>query len=142
MGKIIQQSVVLPAPPERLFDMYLDPEVHGAIAGGAVTISAAAGSEFRAFDGMISGRTIAVVPKKYILQLWRGQDWQAEDGDSILMLSFLPEGEGGKIELTHLNVPERYFDDVNKGWMEYYWKPWKAYLEKGLKKPRAEKKAA
>jgi len=138
--KIIQQSVVLPASADRLFDMYLDPAAHGAIAGGPVTIGPVAGSEFRAFDGMITGTTIAVVPKKLIVQLWRGKDWKPEDRDSILVLSFLPDGESGKIELTHLSVPESDFDDVNKGWVEYYWKPWKAYLEKGLKRP--EKRAA
>ncbi len=138
--RIIQQSVVLPAAADRLFDMYLDPVAHGAIAGGPVTISSTVGSEFRAFDGMVYGRTIAVVPKKHIVQLWRGKDWKPEDHDSILVLSFLPDGENGKIELTHLNVPESDFDDVNRGWMEYYWKRWKAYIEKGRKTP--EKKAA
>ncbi len=138
--KIIQQSVVLPAPAGVLFDMYLDPVAHGAIAGGPVVISAAAGSEFRAFDGMVTGRTIAVVPKSHIVQLWRGKHWMPEDRDSILVLTFLPEGENGRIELTHLNVAESDFDNVNKGWMDYYWKPWRAYLEKRLTKP--EKKAA
>ncbi len=134
--KIIQQSAVLPASADRLFDMYLDPDVHGAVTGDPVTISPAVGSEFRAGGGMILGRTIAVVPKKLIVQLWRGKDWKPEDRDSILILSFLPEGEGenGKIELTHLNVPDHDFDDVNEGWVEYYWKPWRAYLEKELKK--------
>jgi activator of HSP90 ATPase len=139
-GKIIKQSVTLPASADRLFDMYLDPVIHGATTGGAVKISPTVGSEFRAFDGIIDGRTIAVVPKKYIVQLWRGKDWKKEDRDSILVLAFVPDGRNGKIELTHLNVPEYDFDNVNKGWLDYYWKPWRDYLEKELKKP--EKRAA
>jgi activator of HSP90 ATPase len=138
--KIIHHRVALPAAGERLFDMYLDPVIHGAIIGGAVTISPKEGSEFRAFDGGILGRTIAVVPKKHIVQLWRGSEWKPEDPDSILVLTFLPDGANGKIELTHLDVPEYDFDDVNKGWLDSYWKPWRAYLEKELKKP--EKRAA
>ncbi len=139
-GKIIKQSVTLPASSDRLFDMYLDPVIHGVIAGGPVKISPTAGSEFLAFDGMISGKTIAVVPKKHIVQLWRGNRWKAEDRDSILVLTFVPAGVNGKIELTHLDVPESDFDNVNKGWVDYYWKPWRAYLEKELKK--REKRAA
>jgi len=139
-GKIIKQSVTLPASSDRLFDMYLDPVIHGVIAGGHVKISPMAGSEFRAFDGRIYGRTIAVVPKKYIVQLWRGNHWKPEDRDSILVLTFVPDGKNGKIELTHLDVPEGDFDNVNKGWLDSYWKPWRAYLEKELKKP--EKRAA
>jgi len=140
MKKIIHHRVALPAPADTLFDMYLDPLLHGAIAGGPVTISSTVGSEFRAFDGMIYGRTIAVVPKKTIVQLWRSKDWKPEDRDSIVILTFLPDGRKGNIELTHLDVPESDFDNVNKGWLDYYWKPWRAYLEKLMKKP--ETKAA
>jgi predicted small metal-binding protein len=139
-GKIIKQSVTLPASADRLFDMYLDPVIHGVITGEPVKISPTVGSEFRAFDGMLYGRTIAVVPKKYIVQLWRGNNWKPEDRDSILVLAFVPDGRNGKIELTHLDVPEYDFDNVNKGWLDSYWKPWRAYLEKELKKP--EKRAA
>jgi uncharacterized protein YndB with AHSA1/START domain len=39
MPKLIQQSVVLPAPPERLYDMYLDPAAHAGFTGAPVTIS-------------------------------------------------------------------------------------------------------
>ncbi len=138
--KIIHHRVAMPAAAERLFDMYLDPVIHGTITGGAVTISSVEGSVFSAFDGMITGRTIAVVPKKHIVQLWRGSQWKPGDPDSILVLTFLPDGAAGKIELTQLDVPESDFDNVNKGWLDYYWRPWRAYLEKELKKP--EKRAA
>jgi activator of HSP90 ATPase len=141
MKKLIHHSVTLPAPADRLFDMYLDPVIHGEFTGGPVTISPTVGTTFRAFDGMILGKTIAVVPKKHIVQLWRGSHWNPEDRDSILVLTFLPDGENGKIELTHLDVPESDFDNVNKGWLDYYWKPWRAYLEKELNK-KTEKRAA
>jgi activator of HSP90 ATPase len=135
MKKIIHHRVSLPAPADTLFDMYLDPLLHGAIAGGPITISPTVGSEFRAFDGMVYGKTIAVVPKKTLVQLWRSKDWKPEDRDSILILTFLPSGRNGTIELTHLDVPAKDFDNVNRGWLNYYWKPWRAYLEKLMKKP-------
>jgi hypothetical protein len=62
------------------------------------------------------------------------------DRDSIVVLTILPDGKNGKIELTHLDVPESDFNDVNKDWLDYYWKPWRASLEKELLKP--EKRAA
>jgi hypothetical protein len=37
MPKLIQQLVVLPAPPGRLYDMYLDPAVHAEFTGAPVT---------------------------------------------------------------------------------------------------------
>jgi activator of HSP90 ATPase len=130
MPKTIQQTVTLPAPAEKLFDMYLSPKLHAEITGGPVTISRIAGTKFRAFGGMISGKTLQVVPKRLIIQSWRGKDWKPEDLDSTLIISFLPDKEGGRIELIHVNVPEYDYEDVNKGWENYYWKPWREYLRK------------
>ena len=130
MLKSIQKTVTLPAPAEKLFDMYLSPRAHGAITGGPVTISRTPGSRFRAFGGMITGRTLQVVPKRLIIQSWRGKDWKSGDIDSTLVISFWPDDNGGRIELVHVNVPEYDYDDVNEGWDRYYWKPWREYLRK------------
>jgi len=130
MLKTITYSVTLPAPAEKLYDMYLSPKYHGEITGGPVTISRAPWSKFRAFGGMVTGKTLHAVPKKLIVQSWRGKDWKPEDLDSTLILSFWPDKDGGRIELTHVNVPEYDYKDVYEGWEKYYWKPWREYLEK------------
>ena len=140
MPKIIQQSVTLPAPPDKLFEMYLSPRKHAAIAGGPVSISSKEGSRFRAFDGMISGKTLHVVPKRMIVQSWRGSHWKKEDIDSTLILTFWPNGDQGRIELVHVNVADSDYEGVKEGWEKYYWKPWRELLEKEegeIKKPRA-----
>ena len=130
MPKTIQQTVTLPAPAEKLYDMYLSPKIHAEITGGPVTINRTAGTRLRAFGGMVSGRTLHVVPKRLIIQSWRGKDWKPEDLDSTLIISFLPDKEGGRIELVHVNVPEHDYEGVNEGWEKYYWKPWREYLRK------------
>jgi activator of HSP90 ATPase len=134
MPKTIYQTVTLPASAEKLFDMYLDPELHSAFTGAPVTISPTPGSEFRAFDNMLTGKILYVVPKRVIVQTWRGKDWKPEDIDSILVLTFLPGGTSGRIELTHVNVPDHDYEDVNQGWEKYYWKPWREYLEKEMRR--------
>jgi activator of HSP90 ATPase len=136
MPKTIQQTVTLPAPAEKLYEMYLSPKKHAAITGGSVSISSKQGSRFRAFDGMIFGKTLLVVPKYMIVQTWRGSHWKKEDIDSILVLTFWPEGDSGRIELVHMNVADSDYDGVKEGWGKYYWKPWREYLEKeAVKKP-------
>jgi hypothetical protein len=55
MPKNLILAASLPASPERLFDMYLDPMEHAAFTGAPVTIGAHPGAEFRVFDGQISG---------------------------------------------------------------------------------------
>ncbi len=131
MPKTIHQRVTLPAPAESLYDMYLDPRVHEAFTGSPVTINSKPGSEFQAFGDMLSGRMLYTVPRRLIVQSWRAKDWKPEDLDSILVLTFWPEGNSGRIELVHVNVADQDFQGVNEGWEKYYWKPWREYLQKG-----------
>jgi activator of HSP90 ATPase len=132
---IVSRNVILAAalaaPPERLFDMYLDPEAHSAFTGFPATISATAGSRFSAFGGTLSGRMLHVEPKRIIVQTWRSANWPADAVDGILVLTFWPDPVGGRIELVHVNVPDVDFAGVSQGWEKYYWTPWRKYLETG-----------
>jgi activator of HSP90 ATPase len=131
MPKTIQQSVTLPASAESLYDMYLDSKIHGAFTGSPATIDSKPGSEFRAFGDMLSGRVLYTVPKRLIVQSWRAKHWNPEDLDSILVLTFWPEGNSGRIELVQVNVADHDVQGVNEGWGKYYWTPWREYLKKG-----------
>ena len=129
MPKNIVLAASLPASAERLFDMYLDSEAHQAFTGAPVTIEPRAGTPFRAFDGMLSGTMLHVVPGRLIVQSWRSANWARDVVDSILVLSFVPQAEGGRIELVHAGVPDDDFAGVSHGWEKYYWTPWRAHLE-------------
>lgn len=128
MPRTIQLAASLPAPPDRLFDMYLDPGEHAAFTGSPVTISDRPGSPFRAFGDVLSGTILQVVPKRLIVQSWRSPNWAPEDLDSTLILTFWPEGDGGRIELVQANVADKDFAGVSQGWEKFYWSPWRAYL--------------
>lgn len=131
MPKLVQQSVTLPAPPERLYDMYLDPSLHAEFTGAPVTIGSTPGAEFRAFGDMLSGRMLHTAPKRMIVQTWRAFHWKPEDLDSILILTFGPDPAGGRIDLMHVNVADHDVEGVSEGWKKFYWDPWRAYLRKG-----------
>jgi uncharacterized protein YndB with AHSA1/START domain len=128
MPRTIQLAASLAAPPDRLFDMYLDPVEHAAITGSPVTISPRPGAPFRAFNDVLTGMILQVVPKRLIVQAWRSSSWDATDLDSTLILTFLPEKDGGRIELVHVNVADADFAGVSHGWEKFYWSPWRAYL--------------
>ena len=128
MPRSLQQTVRLAAPPDELFDSYLDPRRHAAITGQPVRIGATPGCEFSAFGGMLSGRIVAVIPKRLIVQTWRSQHFGAQDPDSILVLSFSGDRAYGQIDLVHVNVADQDFDDVSKGWETFYWAPWRKFL--------------
>jgi activator of HSP90 ATPase len=126
---VIKQSVVLAAPADRLFAMYLDPKRHAAITdGGPVTISRKPGSAFSAFGGQLSGRTLSVVAPHLIVQSWRSTNFGKDDPDSTLILGFSAAGRKGRVDLVHLDVPEVDFKGVSEGWKLYYWTPWRKYL--------------
>jgi hypothetical protein len=130
MRSIIQQSIVLPARAEALYAGYLDPAQHAEIAGGPVTIGATAGAPFKAFDGAIGGITLAVAAPRLIVQSWRSIHFKPEDPDSTLILTFAPQGEEGRIDLVHLDVPEQDYQGVIDGWEKFYWTPWRRLLAK------------
>ena len=128
MPRNIIMAASLPAPPEKLFDMYLDAASHAAFTGLPVMIEPRAGGAFRAFDGMLSGTILHIEPKRLIVQTWRSANWPATAIDSVLTLSFWPDKDGARIELVHVNVADEDFAGVSQGWEKYYWTPWRAYL--------------
>jgi len=128
MPKIIRQSVTLPTPAKQLYAMYLKPRVHGAITGAKVVIGARPGSNFSAFGGALRGRMLQTIPGRLIVQSWRSTAFRKSDVDSTLIIRFTPKGRNGRVDLVHINVPDHDYNGVNKGWKNYYWKPWRKYL--------------
>ena len=128
MANVIQQGVVLPASPDRLYQMYLDPVIHAAMTGGPAQVGEAAGSPFSAFGGQLRGQILQTVPGRLIVQSWRSDDWKVDALDSTLILRFSADPEGGRIELVHVNVPDHDYEGVTEGWDTYYWTPWRAHL--------------
>ena len=98
MTKAIQQSIVLKASPEELFETFLDSKKHSAATGAPAEVSR------------------------------RASHWKDQDPDSILVLHFSAAPGGGRIDLVHAGVPHYDHKGVKQGWPTYYWKPWKAYL--------------
>ncbi len=130
MRSIITDAVVLPAPAEKLFEMYLDPAQHAAFTGKPVTIGVEQGASFEAFDGMLTGTILHVVRPRLVVQSWRSALFHAENPDSTLIITFTTEQNEGRIDLVHLDVPEHDYDDVVAGWKKFYWDPWREFLER------------
>jgi activator of HSP90 ATPase len=128
MRSLIKQSVILPAPAEILYATYMDPAKHAEMTGMPVMISAESGSEFRAFNGQLSGTMLAAIPSRLVIQSWRSRHFGEGDLDSTLILAFAPEGGGGRIDLVHIDVPAQDYEGVTQGWETHYWEPWRRYL--------------
>ena len=71
----------LPAPPEAVYHAWLDSAAHTAMTGGAAKIAGRVGGRFTAWDGYISGKTLALTPGARIVQSWRTSEFAAADPD-------------------------------------------------------------
>ncbi|MGO9512795.1 MAG: SRPBCC domain-containing protein [Steroidobacteraceae bacterium] len=136
MPRTLTMAVRLPGSAARLYRMYLDPKLHGAFTGAPVKIAARAGAAFQAFGGAISGTILQVIPNRLIVQSWRSTNFFRRDLDSTLVLSFWPDRDGARIELTQVNVADGDFAGVSEGWSKYYWTPWRNYLTGASRKVR------
>jgi activator of HSP90 ATPase len=129
MRNTIFKTVVLPAPADELYRMYMDAEVHGAFTGAPAKISDEPGSSFEAFGGLLKGTMLQVVKPRLIVQSWRSVNFAADDPDSTLIISFTPEDGDGRIDLVHVDVPDCDLQGVIGGWESRYFSPWLTYLQ-------------
>ncbi len=128
MATIKQRIVFKNTSTKELYDLYMDANHHGHITGGPVKISERVGSPLEAFGGYIKGKTLMVVKDKLIVQSWRGSDWSAKDPDSAFILAFEQNGKDAIMHVCHANVPDAQAKDLDKGWRDFYWNPWKQHL--------------
>ena len=129
MTPAIQQRVEFNVSPARLFNLYLDSAEHTAATHAKALISGKVGGRFSAFDGIITGKILALVPGRMIVQSWRARHWKKTDLDSVLVLTFSKTEKGAQVDLAHANVPAHDHEGVTQGWKKYYWAPWRAYLK-------------
>lgn len=129
MRSTICKTVVLPATAAELCGMYLDSDIHGEFTGAPAKVSDEPGSAFEAFGGLLKGTMLVVAKPRLIVQSWRSVNFDDADPDSTLILSFTPEGDDGRIDLVHLDVPENDYQGVNGGWESRYFAPWLSWLQ-------------
>src|SRR5271165_502566 len=128
MTPVIHQRVRFRTSPQALFNLYLHSRKHSLSTGASAKVSRQAGGKFQAFGGQLAGRNLLLVPGRQIVPLWRASHWKKEDW-SILILTFSRAAGGRQVDLVHVGVPPYDHKGVRKGWPQYYWRPWKSYLE-------------
>ena len=128
MSYDFEVSDVLPASPTAIYDAWMSSAGHSAMTGADATIDAQLGGEFSAWDGYITGRTLALEPGRRIVQSWRTSEFVADDGDSTIEV-LLESVEGGStITIRHTNVPNGQVGYEQGGWQENYFDPMREYF--------------
>ena len=131
MPKTIIQTVRFNAKPEALYALYADSRRHTEAVGVKSAMTMKPGGKWQAFDGDLSGTTLATVRNRVIVQTWRSGDWGADQADSLLTLFFEKDGRGSKLTMVHANIPDERYAGIKSGWTTYYWTPWKKMIARG-----------
>ena len=135
MTKTITQKIIFKnTKPKELYDLYMDAKKHSMITGSPANIKHIAGSRFTAFGGYAWGKNLHLVKNKQIVQTWKAEDWDKSVTDSTFILNLEQRGKDTIVHMTHANVPEKNAKDIEGGWHEFYWEPWKKHLEEKSKK--------
>lgn len=113
--------------PKRLYEAWLDSELHTAMTGAEASCSNEVGGVFSAWNGYIKGKNKSLIPNKEIVQAWRTTDFSEADEDSILMVRFNEHPDGCQLELIHQNIP-KVDADFESGWKKYYFEPMQKFF--------------
>ena len=121
-------SEIFPKTPEYLYKAWLNSELHTKMTGGKALVSDQVGGEFTAWDGYIKGKNLELQPPMRILQTWRTTDFQDTDPDSLIEITFIPEGDDTRIIIRHSDLPEHGMQ-YQQGWVDAYFTPMKEYIK-------------
>jgi activator of HSP90 ATPase len=107
--KIIQLSGVMAVP--QMAKMQKPTQIDPRVGGG-----------FSIFGGLITGRQVALVTDKLIVQAWRVGDWP-RGIYSIARFDLLDQGADTKLVFDHTGFPKGAGKELASGWQEHYWDP-------------------
>ncbi len=125
--KSLEQSYEIKAPVEKVWQALVDPKVIDAWGGGPAEMDDQTGTEWKLWGGDIHGRNLEVEPNEKLVQNWCSGDWPAP---SVVTFELSEKDGVTTVNLTHVNIPDGEFDDIEEGWRDYYMGPLKELLER------------
>jgi activator of HSP90 ATPase len=128
MGYDFEVSDTLPATPDAIYEAWMSSAGHTAMTGAEAHVDPSIGGAFDAWDGYITGRTLALEPGRRIVQSWRTSEFTDAHEDSQIEVLLEPTGEGTRVTLRHTDVPEDQVGYEQGGWQESYFDPMREYF--------------
>jgi activator of HSP90 ATPase len=130
MSKLIRQTVTFHATPHAVYEALMDSRKHARFTQSPARISRKVGGEISAHGGYISGTNLDLAPDQKIVQAWHASEWPEGHMSKVTFkLTAVPGGT--RLNFTHSGVPDPFVDDIRQGWIDSYWTPMRAVLNKG-----------
>lgn len=127
--KTIRQSVTFNAKAHDVFEALMDSKKHAKFTGSPAKISRKVGGRFSAYGDYMGGENLEIIADKKIVQTWRSSDLP-EGMTTKTTYAFKQEKGKTRLSFTHSGIPEKQYEEFRKGWIDFYWNPMKAMLEK------------
>jgi activator of HSP90 ATPase len=125
----IHQEDDFAVPPHRVYAALTDEKEFAAFTGAHAKIGAGEGGAFSLFGGAITGRTIALVPDRRVVQAWRDSDW-GPGVYSVARFELNAAGQGTHLVFDQGGYPMSDYASLVSGWHSHYWEPMKKYFGK------------
>ena len=126
----IKISVLFQVSAKKLYDSWLNSQIHSSFTGSKAHIEPRVGSHFTAWNGYIIGTNLILQPYGRIVQSWRTTEFPEGAPDSKLEILFEKHNSGTKLTIIHNHLPSGDEKKYEKGWKEHYIKPMKFYFQK------------
>jgi uncharacterized protein YndB with AHSA1/START domain len=124
----LTKTYFIGAPPEDVWRALTDPALIDAWGGGPAEMRAQPGAAFKLWGGDIWGTVTRAEPPSRLVEDWWGDyEW---DEASLVSFTLAPEGDGTRLVLEHLKVPDDEWEEFDAGWDDYYLGPLKKLLER------------
>lgn len=150
----VQQQAEIPASPREVYDILADAAALCALSGMGGKAGDCEGAEFSAFNGVICGRQVELVPGARLVQAWRFARWAPGIYTIVrFTLEAIPgRGPGGPgddgtlLRVEQAGYPdeadtggchETWHDHLSEGWVEFYLTPLARHFEAQAASARA-----
>ena len=124
--KDLKKTIHIKVPREEVYNAITNPLTIELWSGYQAIMENTPDSEFSMFDGDITGRIKTLDPPSLLEQVW---DFGPREKDSLVRIELFEETGKTRIELSHSNIPDEAFENIETGWKEYYLGALKSYLE-------------
>jgi uncharacterized protein YndB with AHSA1/START domain len=124
--KDLKKTIHIKVPREEVFNAITNPLTIELWSGYQAAMEAVPGAEFSMFEGDITGRIKTVEPPSILEQVW---DFGDQKEESLVRIELSEEPGKTRIELSHTNIPDEVYENIDTGWKHYYLEALKSYLE-------------
>jgi activator of HSP90 ATPase len=115
--------------PEDMYAAITNPFTLELWTGYPAQVSTEPGSEFSMWDGDICGRMVSCEENVSVVQEWYFGD---QEEKSIVTYKITKDKGNTRLKITHENIPQDAFDEINEGWDDNFGEPLKQFFNADL----------